>query len=85
MGECKNSIVFELQPRDENRSSVKDELDAIGYELTRILDSVDQIERFNNLCNDYEVQSIRRRIDTIAQRAYRAEQCSRGIKVWKAN
>ena len=85
MGECKNSIVFELQPRDENRSSVKDELDAIGYELTRILDSVDQIERFNNLCNDYEVQSIRRRIDTIAQRAYRAEQCFRGIKVWNAN
>jgi len=83
--ECKpRPKVFDLHPKDEQRSSVKDEINAMDYPLRRILEAVGKIQEYNNLCNDHEIDAIRQAVNKIAQRGYRAEQCSRGLKVYKA-
>ncbi|MCY9861331.1 hypothetical protein OTK49_02220 [Vibrio coralliirubri] len=76
--------VVELFPVDKDRSSVREELDALDYQLGTIARSIHLIEKHNSISNEWELQSVKRAIDRIAQRAYRAEQCSRGLKVWKA-
>jgi hypothetical protein len=76
--------VVMLHPPEESRSSVKEELDSMNWELQQIMISIGNIEAYNKICNSYEIDSIRNRVNTIRQRSYRAEQCSRGLKVWKA-
>ena len=73
-----------LHPKDNDLSSVTDELEALNYELQQIAASISKIDLYNEIVNDYEITSIRRRLDTAIQRSYRAEQAGRGIKVYKA-
>ena len=76
--------VIDLHPSERNRSSVSDELDSLEYELSTIMRSVSNIAFYNGIENDYEIDAIRRCVNTALQRSYRARQCARGLKVWKA-
>ena len=79
-----NQKVVDLHPSEDKRSSVQEELEALNLELQQIMIYIGKIEEYNDLVNSFEVDSIRRSINTAAQRSYRAEQCARGLKVWKA-
>ena len=81
---AQNQKVVDLHPNEDNRSSVQEELDALNWQLQQIMISIGKIAEFNSLSNDYEIDSIRRSVSTARQRSYRAEQCARGLKVWKA-
>ena len=80
----KNDKVVSLRNYEVNISSVGNELSAVNRELSQILISLKSLEDYNDIVNDYEFSSIRRRIDTVCARTYRAEQISRGLKVYKA-
>lgn len=75
--------IVNLRPVDRRLSSVSDELDAIMRELHRIAPAVAAVEQHNSLCNPYEIDDIKRRVNAIAMRVHRAEQCSRGMRVYK--
>lgn len=76
--------VIDLHPSERNRSSVHDELEQLKYQLSKIMVSVSNIERYNSVVNNYEIDAIRKSVEAAIQRSYRAEQCARGLRVWKA-
>lgn len=71
---------------DSNRSSVGDEIDAMDWsfsELSRLLTDLEKEP--NASAREYIAKTARRRLDTLVQRAFRAGQIARGIRVPKAN
>ena len=76
--------VVDLYVKDNNRSSVEEELNAMNFNLNQIMISLEKISRYNEIVNDYEIDLIRRNVKIARQRSYRAEQCSRGLTVFKA-
>lgn len=55
----------------------------VGRELSSIMLALKRLEDFNDQVNEYDINSIRRSVDIIAQRGLRAEQIARGPKVDK--
>lgn len=78
------SNVVPLFPADRDRSTATDELNAINYQLQIISEAIWRIDEENKIQNNWEVDKIKRAVNTIAQRAHRADQCIKGLKVWKA-
>jgi len=66
---------------DNELSSVKAEIDAMSYQLSEMSMSLSNLEKVNDIVNSNEIASMRRRIDVIATRGYRAIQISEGLMV----
>ena len=76
--------VTQINPNaNRDLSSVKEELQALDWELIQIYVSINSLIEYNELANEYEAKSVLERLDTARMRALRAEQISRGLKVYK--
>lgn len=76
--------VRSIHQSDNSRSSVGEEIDAMDWEfsnLSRLLTEL--VEQPDTSSREFIVKEARRRLDTLAQRAYRAKQLSRGLRVLK--
>jgi len=79
------SVSF-IHPHDPNRSTILEELDAMDWQFSQLARLLTEIEgtpdAHGRACS---VREARRRLDTLLQRSYRANQIARGLRVPKAN
>lgn len=82
----RTATVHPIWPTDPNRSSVIDEIDAMDWQFSEMARLLTDIERYPDpSARAGAVKEARRRLDTLVQRAYRAKQVARGLRVPKAN
>lgn len=80
------SNVHSLHQADENRSSVGEEIDAMDWQFSQLARLLTDLEKQPDASSrEYIAKEARRRLDTLVQRAYRAKQIARGLRVPKAN
>ncbi|ELG7182301.1 TPA: hypothetical protein ACP3ZG_004803 [Pseudomonas aeruginosa] len=75
-----------IHPYDPNRSTILEELDAMDWQFSQLARLLTEIEKTPDAYGrDISVREARRRLDTLLQRSYRANQIARGLRVPKAN
>lgn len=78
------SVSF-IHPQDPSRSTVLDELDAMGWQFSQLARLITEIERAQDASErGFAAREARRRLDTLVQRSHRANQIARGLRVPKA-
>lgn len=82
----RRAVVSSIKPADPDRSTVVDEVDAMDWDFSELAKLLTQLEEQPSLSSrQFIVKEARRRLDTLVQRAYRAKQIARGLRVTKAN
>lgn len=80
------SNVHSIHQHDINRSSVGEEIDAMDWEFSNLSRLLTELEKQpDESSRGFMVKEARRCLDTLVQRAFRAKQISRGLRVTKAN
>lgn len=80
------SNVHSIHQADKNRSSVCEEIDAMDWQFSELARLLTELEKQPDACGrGYMAKEARRRLDTLVQRAFRAKQIARGLRVPKAN
>jgi hypothetical protein len=80
------SNIFSIQRPDENRSTLGEEIDAMDWDFSNLSRLLTELEKQpDESTRAYMVKDARRRLNNLVQRAYRAKQISRGLRVPKAN
>lgn len=69
---------------DPDRSTIKEELDALDWQLSEIARHLSDMEKFNDAGKEYAIAQARRCLNTSIQRSYRAKQLADGLRVLKA-
>lgn len=78
--------VHTIHTQDSNRSTVVEEIDAMDWQFSNLFRLIAEMEGQNSESSrEYLAKEARRRLDTIVQRAYRAKQVARGLRVPRAN
>lgn len=78
--------VRSIRPYDPNRSTILDELDAMDWQFSQLARLLTEIEGTPDAAaRGCSLREARRRLDTLVQRTYRANQIARGLRVPKAN
>lgn len=79
------SNVHSLKPHDVDRSSVTEEVQAMDWDFSNLSRLLGELEsQPDESSRGFIVKEARRRLNNLVQRAYRAEQLSRGLRVTKA-
>lgn len=75
-----------IHPHDPNRSTIHEELDAMDWQFSQLARLLTEIEGAPDAHGrGCSLREARRRLDTLLQRSYRANQIARGLRVPKAN
>jgi hypothetical protein len=79
------SNVHSIRQHDGDRSSVSEEIQAMDWDFSNLSRLLGELESQPDASSRvFIVKEARRRLNNLVQRAYRADQLSRGLRVTKA-